>query len=562
MTEPLETPAAPAGLLLECTPANQGATPGSQAIYVISIENSSAEAQSQSIEIRGLAPGSYSLDFDEKRTCFPGEQRTATLIVSVPDTAEDGLHEFDVVAMAGALENVLRCSLQITTAANTLPTARTAEEPEPGAPEELPPVPGISLSPALVRWTGETGEQERLIVTVRNGGGRESEYAVSLDGLAPHWYTLPAKLRIAPGGSIRTDVRIHPPRGTRSGDYQFRLRVEAEGRPALAAEADATLTVSPPTTPQRPSTPPPIPEERDQVPTTPRRAAVPPPEITLSPSTNLRFDPTKLSEQAILTIKNTSRMIDLYEIRVEGIPDEWYGLAASELRLDIGASQQVPLRLAPRLGPAHPAGEYVFRIRVVPRKWPDSAAELTGLITVVGVQAFDVRLAPAQTEGRAGLFALSMTNTGGVPLRLRIDGSDSERMCKFKFAPPPLLDPGQSSKVGAAVSAKRNGMVGSPETFDFQLKITPTDGETPKASVLNARFVHTPVLGLRTVFVSVFLASLVSVVAIIIAFGTGAISDGFDSLGCQIDDDWKQTSVSTPEPRPPCDGGTDSVPGE
>src|SRR6266545_6850158 len=90
-----------ARLVIDCAQSVQRVEPDSKAIYAFTIENRSDEAQSQSLELRGLAPQWFSIDFDERRICFPGEQRTATIVVSVPEGAARPVNQFRFVAKAG-----------------------------------------------------------------------------------------------------------------------------------------------------------------------------------------------------------------------------------------------------------------------------------------------------------------------------------------------------------------------------------------------------------------------------------------------------------------------------
>ena len=42
------------------------------------------------------------------------------------------------------------------------------------------------------------------------------------------WYTLPPRLRVPPGQSIETELRLHPPQRARVADYPFEIRVTVD----------------------------------------------------------------------------------------------------------------------------------------------------------------------------------------------------------------------------------------------------------------------------------------------------------------------------------------------
>jgi len=542
MTQEEQQPTESSRLKVNSSPVDERVAPGEKAIYSVTIENRSDDAQTQSLELQGLPQEWYTLDFAETRIAFPREQRNATLIVSVPEDAQSELHKFRVTAKAGAEESAVQCSLEILAGSVPGPTVPSAPEAEVEA-KLAPPPPGVTLSPALVTWEGEPGEEARLAVTVRNVGNQEMEYSVSLEGLTAGWYTLPPKLRVPVGEGLETQVRIHPSARAKSGDYPFTVRVAIDEHPEIAAETQARLTVPlPEARPKR--RPQPLPEELPKAETGPATEApkvpVLPPEVSLAPRSTFRFSPGEISAQAILTVTNKSSLIERYEIQVVGIPEEWYGLSTSELRLDPGGNAQVPLRLTPRPGPGYPAGEYSFRLRVAPHRFPDSFAEVGARITIIGVPAFDARLTPAQSQGRKEKFKLTLANIGSVPLSLWMEGSDPEGMCKFKFPPPPNLDPGQEAVVPVWVGAQRNGLLGPPETFDFRLRVSPAGAESTAAKAFDARFVHKPFLSFRFAFLALFLGLLATVVGLVINIGPPRVTDAFTWAGCLIDNDYQQ----------------------
>lgn len=556
MTPEIEPLSESPHLRVESAPTHQRVMPGEKAIYAITVQNRGDEAQTQSLELRDLPEEWYTLDFDESRIAFPQEQRSATLIISVPEGAQPSSHKFRVVAGAGAEKSAVQCSLEVLGRLGAAPAAPS--EPEAESEDEVtpPPAPGVSLSPEHATWEGEPGEEERLTVTVRNVGGDESEYSVSLEGLTAGWYTLPPKLRVPGGEALETQLRIHPPARAKSGDYPFKVRVNVDEYPDIAVEVQGRLTVSPPERAprRRPAPPPPVEEPaKAEIPKTP----VLPPEVSLAPRTTFRFSPGEVSAQAIITVENKSKLIERYEIKVEGIPEEWYGISTVELRLDPGGRAQVPLRLTPKPGPGYPAGEYSFRVSVAPHRFPDSFAEVGALITIIGVPAFDARLTPAQSQGRKEKFKLTLANTGAVPLSLWMEGSDPEGMCKFKFPSPPNLDPGQEAVVPVWVGARRNGLLGPPETFDFRLRVTPAGAQSTAAKSFDARFVHQPFLSLRFAFIALFIALLVSIVGVVIVLGPPRIADGFTWVGCRVDDDYQKVKGGFVFKKEECGGASE-----
>ena len=551
------------------------AAPGDQTVFVITVENRSDSAQAQTVAVQGLPEAWCTLTFDEQRRAFPGEQRSATLAIAIPADAARDLMSFQVVARAGSDESSAALSLDLTDATpspapepeppvavaapSPVLTPEPAPEPEPVvapiAPEPPPPPlpPQLFLTPALTVWRDSPDGSERVTLRVRNIGGAEVEYAVTVSGIAAAWFTHTPRLRVPPGETLETLVALHPPAGAARRDYPYRIKVEVEGFADAFAEAEGWLSL--PAAAPTPTAPTPTPAP---APATPPRAAPPPaqrvqpPEISLAPGSTFQFNTSNDTRQSILSIQNRSQLIERYLIQVEGLPDDWFGLSISEVTLDPAARAQVPLRFTPHLNPGAPAGEYSGRVRVSPQRAPESATEIEVLLVIVGVAAFDARITPVMVEGRKQKISLTLQNTGAVPLDLNLTGWDPEGLCKFKMPPSVSLIPAQEMVMPIVVGAKRNGIVGPPETFDFRLTLS-TPGQPHNGRSFDARFVHKPLLGFRPLFLILFVLFLVTASALIITLGHNKVGDGVTWVGCKLDDKY-QIARGFEEKKPECGG--------
>ncbi|HWO73982.1 MAG TPA: SH3 domain-containing protein, partial [Dehalococcoidia bacterium] len=324
----------------------------------------------------------------------------------------------------------------------------------------------------------------------------------------------------------------------RPGEYPFRVRATVSGLEDVYTEASGSVSVTEPAATQPRQRPQPSP----QPPPTPRPSASPvlPPELTLSPRSTFRFGPGEVATPAVITVQNKSSLIERYQIQILGLPEEWYNLDRAEVSLQPGASVQVPLRLTPKPGPSFPAGDYPFQIRVAPHSFPESFAEIGAIISIIGVAAFDARLTPAQTQGRKEKYKLTLVNTGAVPLSLWMEGTDPGGACKFKFPPPPTLEPGQEAVVPVWLGARRNGLVGKPETYDFRLRVLPAGAQSGAAKSFDARLVHQPFLTPRFAALSLLLAALITVIGVILALGTSSVSSVSAWVKCNMDDDFQE----------------------
>ncbi|HWC30508.1 MAG TPA: hypothetical protein VG845_10550, partial [Dehalococcoidia bacterium] len=352
---------------MSITPETQTVKPGQQAAFVVSVENASKEAQAQSMELTGLPDAWYSIEFDTRNRAFPGERRTANIVISAPDSANGGTYEFTVAVLAGAAETTVKASVEVPAEqpeplfsqpepeSNSDGASETAtavmdapamtetvamDAPvvveEPPAPLPVYVAPMVTLEGGLIIWRGQGQAAERKLLTIRNPGEEETDYVLEVEGLDRPWYSLLASARIGPGQDLRTDLTIHPPEGARQQDYPFRVVVRVDGQPALRGEASGWLSLPAATAAAPVVTPAPAPAPVEPVapaPVTPPADRVSPPDVVLSPRTTFRFGAEESVAQALVTITNRGRVRERYHVEITGIPEEWYRLSDADVRI-------------------------------------------------------------------------------------------------------------------------------------------------------------------------------------------------------------------------------------
>jgi len=521
-----------AAIWVDAVPVEQRVRPGEQAVFAIGVENRGASAQTQEVTIEGLPPAWVKIDYDSRSVAFPRERRSGTARVSVPIDAEAGRHEFEIVARAGSEEASAKAVIDVQSV------------------DMRPLAPGLSLTPTSIEMVAGQGE-ERLRIEVRNVGSRETEYRPSVEGLASNWYRLAPPIRIAAGATVITELWLAPPRTAEAGSHRFSVRFQATDFPDVSDDISGELRVRPAVDEGAPSNgpvsggastpvpppppPPPPPPIGDTTPVVPVEDESPvlPPDAQLAPSTQFRFGAGRVSEQAMLTVQNRSRIRERYEVAVLGLPEDWYTITADDVSLEAGATQQIPLRLSPHPGPEYPAGEYHFRVRIAPRGFPQAATEIQAILTIEGVEAFELRLEPPQATGRTVSYQMTLRNTGTRPLQLDVDGSDPEGRVKFKVPAIPEVDAGREVTLPLVVGARRGGIIGSPETFDFRVNARPA-GTTAGGRTFDARLVHKPMLSRRVPVIAGFFGALIASVLLLVAWAPRHVEGFAHWGGCKV----------------------------
>ena len=522
-------------LYLDVAPDSQRVERGNEVVFLVTLENRGREAQAQSLTVNGLPEAWCTLEFDTRRRVFPGERRTASLLVTIPADVDAAQHNFGITARAGSDESTVACALEVTAPGQVAPQPVA---PEPPRPTARPPA--LSLTPQQITWRGEAQGAEAMRLSVRNVGSDDAVYSVSLEGLADHWYALDSQVSVPNARATDMELRLTPPAQARQGAYPIRIVATLQGDDSVRGETSGTLTIAAPepvVAPQRPVAPVSVPEPPEVEHTGP---PVLPPRITLGPRTTFRFGPGEVTSQATITIENQSASIERYLIMVRGIEEDWYQMDNREVSLQPGGTTVVPLRLTPRTGGQFPAGDYSFRVRVAPFQFPDSYAEQVGTLSIAGQISFDARVTPQRRTGRKEKYKLTLLNTGGLPFSPWLEASDPQGLCKFKYTAPSNLEVGEEAVVPIWVGSTRQGFAGHPRTMDFRLRVSPAGGGSSTARAFDATFIHQPFLGARMFFWFLLIAIVAAVIGVLFVIGFGSIERSATAIKCGFDDDYQE----------------------
>jgi hypothetical protein len=149
-----------------------------------------------------------------------------------------------------------------------------------------------------------------------------------------------------------------------------------------------------------------------------------------------------------VTVRNTSDIVEHYEIEMLGLPDGSYGDATPEVtKLRPGETGSVTLRVTIPERPPAPAGTYILGVlaRSLYRGEVSRCEELP--LTVAPLDRVSVVVDPeVATGGRSVSYTVEVANEGNTPVRLALSASDPERRVNASFDPPVLgIDPGTTA---------------------------------------------------------------------------------------------------------------------
>jgi hypothetical protein len=176
--------------------------------------------------------------------------------------------------------------------------------------------------------------------------------------------------------------------------------------------------------------------------------------VTVSPD---RVSAASEDSRAVaVTVRNTSDIVEHYEIDVTGLPEGGGFRAEPDVtKLRPGETGEVTVHLTLAADPPAAAGEHTLGVVVRSRYRGDVSRCEEVTLTVAPIDEITVRIEPeVVTGGRFAHYTVAVTNDGNTPVALRLASTDPERHVSATFQPATLdLIPGASAQSTMSVAA-------------------------------------------------------------------------------------------------------------
>jgi beta-lactam-binding protein with PASTA domain len=256
------------------------------------------------------------------------------------------------------------------------------------------------------------------------------------------------------------------------------------------------------TAPVKAAAPPPAPAPIPNVAKTLVRGAVPPAQPPAAPPEHepativLRLpegDPAKgetlhqqvepgLRERVLALVRNQSGIVDNYDLRVEGMPDDWWSIYPGTVYLvPFGSGgtyeQEVEVHLHPPKSPLAEAKVWDLRVVAQSKAQSREAASAPLALHVLPYVETVTTLRPQRKKGRRKAdFDVTVTNKANAPVLVALEGEDPDGELQFGFNRPP-----QEIPAGAAVASQmrvkppKQIWIGRPQ--DRRLEVKTITGE-------------------------------------------------------------------------------------
>ncbi|MGD8625815.1 MAG: FHA domain-containing protein, partial [Anaerolineae bacterium] len=142
-----------------------------------------------------------------------------------------------------------------------------------------------------------------------------------------------------------------------------------------------------------------------------------------------------------VTVINGGDIVAAFDVRVEGLPEEWVTITPDRVNLNEGGRQSVVISFAPPREPDSRAGAHPLAIVVTSPNYPDRLSQIGATLHVNPYYEFTVGdLSPRQQtisyRKRVGEVAFLLANQGNDETLFQLAAEDEERGCRFEFQIP------------------------------------------------------------------------------------------------------------------------------
>jgi hypothetical protein len=157
-----------------------------------------------------------------------------------------------------------------------------------------------------------------------------------------------------------------------------------------------------------------------------------------------------------VTVSNRSAVVDLVNVYVVGIPQEWVTVVPPQVPLFPGARSEAAVTIAPPRAPHSRAGEYHLAIAARSDQKRGKQAAAPATIIVRPLREARAELRPRQRRGwRQATYRLELANLGNRSESLALSALDDEDLLDFVMTPSqPMLAPGEAVAVRVAVATR------------------------------------------------------------------------------------------------------------
>jgi beta-lactam-binding protein with PASTA domain len=181
-------------------------------------------------------------------------------------------------------------------------------------------------------------------------------------------------------------------------------------------------------------------------------------------------------------IRNTSRIVDNYDISVQGVPAEWFTVMPPTVYLvPYGSSgtyeQEIEVHFHPPKTPDAEAKLWDLQLVAISKAHNTVAASAPVVLGIQPYEEFEPKLKPERASGRKkAKYEVTVRNKANATVTVALGLSDPDNAFAYEYHEPQLeLEPGEERTTKLTVTAPKRILIGRPH--ETRLEVLAKTGE-------------------------------------------------------------------------------------
>jgi eukaryotic-like serine/threonine-protein kinase len=173
---------------------------------------------------------------------------------------------------------------------------------------------------------------------------------------------------------------------------------------------------------------------------------------------------------------NQDVLVDHFELRVKGLPEEWITLPPTPVQLMPGSSSTLSFVIHPPKVSESRAGHRPYQLFICSASTGEEVAQIDCTVTVGPFDSLSFEIRPSRLVN-TGICRVSLHNEGNNEINYEIEGKDPGEAIRFEVEQNIVfILPGESVEIPLEIKPKKRPLIGRTEMHSFEIRIRDASG--------------------------------------------------------------------------------------